>query len=580
MKKIISLILATVMLFGVAVSLISCGAPKNAGAEINVYLGDEVFDFDPTDYYVDSNAEQLMSLLYEPLFSVNAKGELSCAAAKDYTVNEKEREIVITLRESYWTNEDRVTAQDFIYAWRDVLIEPSNANPASALLFDIENAMEIKSGASNELFSFGANATGIYEITIKYREGADYKQLLKNLASVATSPVREDARKNAEGYWTKELSSILTNGPFRIEQLERGTGDFTLSRNLGYHQKSSVKNYTDNVTPASLISFFAGDGEKVTLTYQDVVDKVVFYLGNAPLTERAEYSEKATVIDDLSTYTYVFNTEDNPLFAIKQVRQALSLALDRQAIAEAITFAKPATGFLPDPVAKSVYGNSITNRLTATKTASELLSGVDFTGIDKSFTLTINDDEESVAIASIAKASWEALGFSVTIEKVSSTTTTILDVKSNEYINIEDSTIQALVKDASVGVRNFDVIAVDWQMYSTDAIVALSSFTRTINGNGIYDGENRLNISGWWSADYDDYVISAYNAKTKEERNEALEKAEEILLDSCPVIPVVYNQSFAFISKDLSKVSTDAFGNFSFTKAKQKNYEQYLNKED
>ena len=65
MKKIVSLLLAAVMMLGIAASLASCAeAPLDAGAEISVWLGNDVYDLDPTDYYVDSNAEQVMSLLY------------------------------------------------------------------------------------------------------------------------------------------------------------------------------------------------------------------------------------------------------------------------------------------------------------------------------------------------------------------------------------------------------------------------------------------------------------------------------------------------------------------------------------
>ena len=56
--------------------------------------------------------------------------------------------------------------------------------------------------------------------------------------------------------------------------------------------------------------------------------------------------------------------------------------------------------------------------------------------------------------------------------------------------------------------------------------------------------------------------------------------AEKILLEEAPIIPIMYNQSFSFVSGDLSGVKFDGFGNFVFTKASQKNYEKYLPKED
>ena len=580
MKRILSMLLVAIMLVSTLVIFTACGEPKDDGAEISVYLGDEVFDFDPTDYYVDSNAEQVMSLIYEPLFKINKKGELKGAAAKEYSVDEEERQITINLRESYWSDEIRVKAIDFIYAWRDIILEPNNQNPAAALFYDIENAVQIKNGEES-VYSFGAVASGTYEITITYREGADYKQLLKNLASVATSPLREDIVSVAKTHWSKSVTSIVTNGPFKIESLSHELGEFSLARNLGYHQKPTAKDYTDKVNPASLISFFAENG-KLELTYADIADKTVFYMGNATLEDRKSNEKKATVADDYSTYTYVFNTE-NPLFADKNVRKALSLALNREAIAEAVTFGNAATGFLPNAVAKSVYGKKIDSRIAleaAMEEAKSLLNGANLGS--KSFTLTINDDEQSIAIAELAKAAWQELGFKVTIKKIGTVSTVIRDSSTAEDITILDSGIQALVKGAASGNADFDVIAVDWQMYSNDAFVALCAFTSHMNGNGqnFATGEFNKNISGWTNPDYDSYMNVAYSATSAADRKAALAEAEKILLDSCPVIPVLYNESFAFISKDLSKISTDAFGNFVFTDAKQKNYTKYLESDE
>ena len=81
MKKILCLFLAVAMMVLSLAILSSCGAPKDDGAQIDIYLGNQVFDFDPTEYYVDSNAEQVLALLYEPLFRINNGGGLECAAA-------------------------------------------------------------------------------------------------------------------------------------------------------------------------------------------------------------------------------------------------------------------------------------------------------------------------------------------------------------------------------------------------------------------------------------------------------------------------------------------------------------------
>ena len=580
MKKIISLLLVLSIVLTLGAVLTSCGAPEDDGAEIAVYLGNAIYDFDPTDYYVDSNAEQVLGLLYEPLFRLN-NGKLECGLAGSYDVDREKREIKIELRETYWSNGTRVNASDFVYSWSERLLNPNNANPAAALLYDIENAAAIKSGVMSPA-DLKVEATGIYELTITYREGADHNQLLHNLASVATAPVRQSAVDTGVGYWSKDLITLVTNGPFKISRYSTVTGELHLERNKGYHQNPGVENYTANVTPGTLVGFTTGYGDAIEVSYSDIESKTVFYLQDAPLSVRAASKDKATVVADTSVYSYVFNT-DNPLFAIPAVRIALSKAIDRNAIANAVTFGKAADGFIPD-----VSGGS-TEALISTSAdksaAEQLLASVDFTGIDKAFTLTVADDEESVAIAEIVKTSWEQLGFSVTIHKASSIETVLNAAEdgkeSDNEIRFSDSEIQALVKDAAFGIRNFDVIAVDWQTYCDEAFVGLASFSSHLSGNGkvLPEGSPRPSISGWVNSDYDSYISLAFKYDG-EKREAILREAEAYLASEMPVCPILFNESFAFVSSELSGLDFDDFGNVIFTKVEQKDYKAYLAKEE
>ncbi|MBQ8689078.1 MAG: hypothetical protein IJ515_01795 [Clostridia bacterium] len=577
MKKILSLLLVVSLLLGTALALSSCGAPDDAGAVIPVYLGDAVYDFDPTDYYADANAEQLMSLIFEPLFTVDDNGKLGKAAVKKYDVDEEERLITIELRETYWSDGTRVMGEDFIYAWRDVLLNPAKPNPAAALLYDIENAVEIKNGSCSA-YEFGATSN-LYEITITYREGADYEQLLKNLASVATSPLRQAGVSQAPTYWAKSSNSIFTNGPFSIARLDYESGEFTLTRNLGYHQPPTKVDYDNNVTPYELTTAFKLDGNKVSYSYEDL-DDVVFFMSDAPLSDRAATAENAEIYDDLSTYTYVFDTT-NPIFADKNVRKALSMAIDRNAIISAITYGRAATGFV-SPLAASDIAQALISASADMAAAKELVNSSTAKGA--SFTLTVNNDEQSKKIAEIVEASWEELGFDVTVKVAGTVKSTVKDFATGEEIEILDSEIQYLVKEASYGNVNFDVIAVDWQMYSNDPFVALAGFTSDMNGNGAAFEDAittvRTNISGWTNAKYDSYIEAAYEAGNAASRNEYLKKAEALLIEEAPVVPLVFNQTVTVVSDELRRVEVDGFGNYILTEAKLKNYEDYLPTEE
>ena len=581
MKRILSLLLVVVMLL---CTLTAC-APKDDGAQIAVYISDVIYDLDPTDYYADKNAEQVMSLLYEPLFRISKKGKLECAAAKEYEVDEKTRTVVIELRESYWSNGQRVTAEDFIYAWRDRILEPNNQNPAAALFYDIENALAIKQGKES-LYTFGAVRSDIYEITITYREGADVERLLYNLASVATAPVSQNSVSTAEDYWSKQPASTTTNGPFQVATYDIEAGNFTLTRNVGYHQKTTVKNYTKNVTPYTLYTFYSGD-EAFGLSYSQIEDDVVFYMGNAPLAERAEYQKKATVADALSTYAYVFNTA-NPLFADANVRLALSLVIDRAAIAEALTFGTPATSLIAGSKTETVISTSAKKAL-----AEEALAKASLTGIQKAFTLTVENDEESLKIAELVKSAWESLGFTVTVKPVDAIHT-VLDTNTGKtaldkngdpitaatkenHVAISDDAIQAAVKAAAAGNADFDVLAIDVPMYSIDPFVALAAFTSEMNGNGVdFATETyRTHISGFTNAEYDALLEAAYR-RSGTARENALADAEKLLMEQSPIVPIIYNQNFAFTHRHLKGVKADGLGNFSFTEASLRKYKKYL----
>lgn len=581
MKKLISTLLLAAMLLGCIGTLAGC-APKDAGAQISVYLGDAVYDFDPTEYYVSDNAAQLMSLLYEPLFSLKPNGKTENAAARRYHIDKTNRCIVIELRESYWSDGTRVYARDFVYAWSERILAPSLANPAATLFYGIDNAIEVKNGSMTS-DKLGIYASGAYEITIRYREGADPEQILKNLASVATAPVRQSAAggKNAD-VWSKSKNTILTNGPFVVDTLNYTEGKFTLARNVGYHQPTTTENYTKNVTPYTLISFWDPIGDEVAVSYDQLVNETVFYMGDAPLAELSANRANAKTANALSTYTYVFN-QDIPLFSDPHIRYALSLALDRGAMATASVFGVAASGFHP------TASTSALSAAANVALANEELAKADQTKLgSKSFTLTVNDDERSIAMANVAVQNWAAIGFTVTVKPVGVVMSEIKDkTGGDEAMIVYDSAIQQIMKEVALGNRTdstnaplFEVIGFDFQMHSADPFVALSMFTTDMNGCGVdysvdMAGVHRKNIAGFDNDAYDESLRRAITA-TADERTTILQNAEKLLIEQGAVAPVIFNQSFYFASGKLSGLKFDGFGNVVFTKVSQKNYENYL----
>jgi ABC-type transport system substrate-binding protein len=190
--------------------------------------------------------------------------------------------------------------------------------------------------------------------------------------------------------------------------------------------------------------------------------------------------------------------------------------------------------------------------------AQEYLAKANIT-VDKSFTLTIDSDEESKAIADIAIAAWEKLGFTVELN--------VVEPKDSGTI-IVDSGIQYLVKDASYGKIDYDVIAIDWQTYSLDAAAGLATLTSNLNGMGKdqfggdvetgtpYYSVERKNIAGWSDSEYDKLVAAAIASTNKKERTTKLAEAERYLVSQMPVCPLVFNESFVFSGSKNSRLSS------------------------
>ncbi len=596
MKKFLSLVMLLALMLGTLTVLTSCGEPEDDGAVISVYLGEGVYDLDPSDYFVSDNAAALLSLVYEPLFYLDEDGDLELAAADDYAIDEDAREITINIRETYWSDGNRVKAEDFVYAWRNSILNPNNANPAAPLLYDIENAVEVKRGTKS-IDTLGVSAVDVYDIVIKYREGADYEQLLKNLASIATAPVREAVAQLAPGHWSKSTDTIVTNGAFSVKSInyaadeDNEAGSITLERNKGYHQSPAAEDFSKYVLPYQLLSSFSVGEKKVNITYDNLVNNTVFYMGDATLADRLAHKDEAVVADLASTYTFAMNTNLD-LFKNKDVRRALSIALDREAIKNAVVFGKAATALIPEVSAETLGGaQNLLSTSAKVDEAKSLLAG--YAG-NKTFRLMVGDDEESRKIAELAIASWTEVGFTVIpvyvgeAKDANGNSLTVYDTVGGKDIVARESALQYYIKGAVQygNYEAFDVIGFDMQTYSTDGFAALAQFSSELNGNGAdFNGdenerEDRKTFTGWSSEAYDKLLDDAYKTDDKDVKEQKLCEAEKMLIDEAVIVPVLFNQSFAFVSDELDDVTVDGLGHFILTEADLNNYQEYNKKED
>ncbi|MBQ8004829.1 MAG: hypothetical protein IJ303_00755, partial [Clostridia bacterium] len=399
-KRLIAILLCILMVVPVLASCSSYDPNEDVGETINMYLDNEVYDFDPAFAYRSKEALKLSSLFFSGLFYVDDNGKLCKDLVKKYTIendNEQEKyQIEIELKDAYWSDGNLITSKDVLHAWKRIL-DPGSVSDAAPLLYEIRNAYDAKNGNCS-LDDIGVYAVDNNTLIIEFDQPIDYQDFLYNLASPCLVPLREAAVSKNEN-WAKRPSSLLCSGPFILREAVYGTS-LTLERNSYYFRNREKDSIKKSVTPYRIVVDYSKSAADQIEAYKN---GEIAYVGNIALENRAEFKDTAKVYNSLSTLSCYFNL-DNPIFADVNTRKALSSAIDRTAIAEKLVFAEPATALVPEGVFEAKKAGKNFRDVGGDYLAATAQSaGTSFSG---EFSISVADNEEDIAVAEMLKASW------------------------------------------------------------------------------------------------------------------------------------------------------------------------------
>ena len=390
---------------------------------------------------------------------------------------------------------------------------------------------------------------------------------------------------------------MVCSGPFTVRRVsyDKDNRGLTLERNAYYLRDKEVDDLDKMVTPYRLVIDYTKTEEEIMAAYEA---GEIFYVGDIPLSARAAYADKAEVKDLMSTHTYYLNEKaiinGQALFADPAVREALSLAIDREAIANAVVFAKAATALVPYGVYnadsakkdfRAVGGNLISTSADMAAAKAKLSAA----GIDASkfsFTIMVAAyDEVHVAIAEMIKDAWCELGFKVKVNAVEVETNDDIGTTGEVATDIKDDIFAEALR-----AGDYQVVAMDLVAYAPNAFSILAPFAKGFSGQGMdmdLKDENGqpyyvipAHATGFDNEEYNALIEKAYATVSAAERATILHEAEAMLMQNLPVIPVIFNQSATLTRKELSKVKTNYYGAPVFSKVKLQNYEDYLPTEE
>ena len=441
--------------------------------------------------------------LYEGLVNEAPNGELIPGAAASWTRSDDGKTYTFHLRpEARWSNGDRVTADDFVFALRRGA-DPKTGSVYSYILSPIENADAVTRGEQppDEL---GVRALDDLTLEIRLANATPY--FLGLLTHSMTYPVHRATLEAHGADWTRP-GNLVGNGAFKLDEWVVQS-HLKLVRNPNYWDNASnrldeVWFYPTEDQTAELQRFRAGE--------LDMTDTVP----NSQLAFiRQNMADRLHIGTYLGSYYYGFNLTRPPFKDNPKLRRALSLAIDRDIITKQVLAAgqEPAYGFVP-PVADYTPQQMPEAAWTQEQREVEAKRLYEEAGYSAQNPLrteimyNTQDDHRRIALA-IAAMWKQVLGVQATIT----------NQEWKVFIDTRNRKIDTQVyRQGWIGDYN-------------DAFT-FAELLRTQSGN---------NDTGYSSAEYDRLVTAAQSELDMGVRAALLEEAERVLLADMPVMPLYF----------------------------------------
>ena len=549
-KRLLSLVLALCM----ALTLAACGQAEPDHMTVRAALVGAPNTLDPARAITESE-KTVAAQLFENLMKLSATGTLTAGQASSYSYKDNmdgTETYTFTLRNDiYWSDGQKVTADDFVYAWQR-LVDPETKSPHASILNMVAGYADAVAGDPAALQVYAPDDR-TFVVTIS---GHCSYFLQVVCTAVSTMPVRASvtqvpeadtttsdssgdsqsaadtaAEPEPQPDWSMSSATLLTNGPFAV-----------VSLNADGLNATAVPKYYDarRLGP-----------DRLEFTYADTTEAAMalYDSGDADFVLDAGEAENAVEASSGNVSTVLVNQMATSLS--ESVRQAMSLVIDRNALAESVTAEdevyRAAEGLIPYGIVTSqgesfrqlngaVIDNDPEKYQERCDAAKELLSTAGYTPSMlehmNPVTLLYENTGSNAKVAQALQTAWrDVLGVRISIRGV--TPEEMMTVLRNGEFSLALTNIN--------GDRN----------------TALSYLNR-------FSSSQLENYGQYYSNAYDMLIRTAANSSSDEARDAYLADAETMLLDSGYVMPL-YNETYTWLLRDtLTGLQTDGMGVYYF----------------
>jgi len=462
-------------------------------------------------------AANLTRDLFEGLTSIDAQGKIVPGVA------EKWRQVdpltwTFQLRpQAKWQNGDPVTAQDFVYSFRR-LVDPKTGSKYARTFGDFFlNGKEVSTGQKPPQ-DLGVRA--IDKTTLEVKTAHPVKFLPELVSNPNLSPLHAVSIEKLGREWTKP-GNLMGNGAYALKSWQVNS-KIVLEKSPGYWDADQVKITRVTYLPVE-------DGHVDVKLFESGQNDWVYMLPPGSYDSYLKKYPKDTRNTPLLALRFYSIQTQSPFFKDVRVRQALSMVLDRDILAQKVT----ADGQLPayGLIVKGVEGADRVDYEWANwpmakkvETAKALMAQAGVKPGAK-FTFSYNTSEYHKKMAIFAASEWKTkLGLAVELEAME---------------------FKVLIKKRHDG--QFEMARDGWNADYNDATTFVA----------LVKCDSDQNHSRHCNKDAEQLIQKGLKESDQAKRKAALNEAIRLIMNDYPIIPLLQYSLPRLVKSYVGGYSTD-----------------------
>ena len=491
-------------------------AALEGGGTVSFSLGEPLF-IDP-QLVGDVLGFEVARLLFDGLTVLSPEGGTAApGVARSWETNADRTVWTFNLRDDVtFSNGRQVVASDFVYAWSRAADPDLTSNVAyHGSLAGIVGWDEISSGEPSNVVGdeIVSGVVALGDLTLEVTLNAPNALLPKILSHPVFSPIpREVIEADPEGWGEMPIG----NGPYQMSEPWEHQVGIRLERSAGYYGTAGLPDEIDFriyvSTDAAFLDVQAGDLDIAVAVPPEHVE-------SARRTFGERFLETPT-----GQFVYIGLPKSVAAFQNADLRRALLMAIDREAITERILAGEiPANGFVP-PVAIGALSDACPYCMFDPAAAKDLYESSGGLPNDETiiyFSLDLGPEEAVVAVAN----DWQVhLGVTVAFEQMDFGTFV-------DFLFAEE------------GPNGPFAIGWVWDYPSAYNFLA-----------PLYQCGSPDNLSGFCNINLDEQLNLAITAASEEAGIPFLQEAQRIVGNEIPVIPIAFGLYRGVHSGEMSNV--------------------------